>query len=220
MDAPSGRIRSWTVARGSPVLWFVVRDTDLVRWCLDHGADVDPPDDTPSGAKKHRKPILEVVAAQGNIEAFELLRVRGAPLDLHHGVLPSAVMSASYYVSQTDQGPDTHFSRMLNMVRHLLDIGCDANSISYGTHYGSGSLCSTPLCWLACRTNNNGVREMVRLFLDRGGDPDLAGPRSDYQGVIIPSARESAQKRPNQPFLDAVAEWEAEHRSGVVEEAG
>jgi hypothetical protein len=29
--------------------------------------------------------------------------------------------------------------------------------------------------------------------------------------VVIPSARESAQRGPNQPFLDAVAEWEAEH---------
>lgn len=141
--------------------------------------DVNPADDTSQGAKKRRKPILEVAAAEGDIEAFELLRARGAPLDLHHGVLPSAVMSASYCVSQAGKGPDTEFSRMLGMIRHLLDIGCGANSISYGTHYGSGSVCSTPLCWLACHTNDNGVRDLVRLLLDRGGDLDLAGPRPD-----------------------------------------
>jgi hypothetical protein len=66
-------INSRGLARGMPELWFVVRDVDLVRWCLDHGADVDPVDDTLSGAKKHRKPILEVTAAEGNIEVFELL---------------------------------------------------------------------------------------------------------------------------------------------------
>ena len=95
---------------------------------------LDPTDDTPPGAKSHRKPIFEVAAAEGNIEAFELWRARGAHLDLHHGVLPSAVMSASYSVSQAGKGPDTYFSRMLGMIRHLLDVGCDANSISYGTH--------------------------------------------------------------------------------------
>jgi hypothetical protein len=143
-------INSRGLARGMPVLWFVVRDVDLVRWCLDHGADVDPLDDTPSGAKKHRKPILEVTAAEGNMKAFELLRAKGAPLDLHHGVLPSAVMSASYDAFQADKGPGTHFSRMLSMIRHLVGVvGCDVNSISYGSYHGSGSTCSTPLCWLA-----------------------------------------------------------------------
>lgn len=126
-------------------------------------------------------------------------------------------MSASYYVSQAGQGPDSYFSRMLSMIRHLLDIGCDANSISYGTHYGSGSICSTPLCWLACHTNDNGVRDLVRLLLDRGGDLDLTGPRPDYQGVVIPSAREIVQRRPNQLFLDAVAEWESENQKSTVE---
>lgn len=200
---------------GTPILWYTVEDSDLVKFCLDNGAEVDPEDDTPEGSKKERKPILEVAASGGNIESFELLRAKGAPVSYNFGILPTAVMSAGYSLNQAGQGSDTHYARMLNMIRHLLDVvGCDVNSISYGMHYGSGSFCSTPLCWLACRTNDDGVRELVRLLLDRGGDVDLSGPTID--NVRVQSAREGAQQRPNRPFLDAVAEWEAEHRDRLL----
>jgi hypothetical protein len=201
---------------GTPVLWYVVGDTDLVKWCLDHGADVDPADDTSEGAKKHRKPILEVAAAEGNIEVFELLRARGAPLDLQHGVLPSAVMKASFNVPAAGESPSASFVRMLDMIRHLIDvIGCDVNSVSYGTYCGSGSHCSTPLCWVACHTNSDGVRDLARLLLDRGGDLDLAGPL--LWGSEVPSAREAAQQRANSPFLKVIAEWEAEKQKSTVD---
>lgn len=204
------------VLSGTPILWYVISDTDLVRWYLDHGADVDPADDTPEGAKKQRKPILEVAAAEGNIEAFELLRASGAPLDFHHGVLPSAVMTACYDIPEANGAPSTSFSRVLEMIRHLIDlIGCDVNSVSYGTYYGSGSHCITPLCWAACHTRSDGVRDLVRILLDRGGDLDLAGPV--LWGSQVPSAREGAQKRQNIHFLEAVAEWEAEKQKSIVE---
>ena len=200
---------------GTPILWYVVGDTDLVKWCLDHGADVDPADDTPEGAKKHRKPILEVAAAEGNIDTFELLRASGAPLDLRHGVLPSTVMAASYDIPAAGSSPSASFSRMLEMIRHLIDVvGCDVNSVSYGTYYGSGSHCSTPLCWVACHTESDGVKDLVRLLLDRGGDLDLAGPL--LYGSQVPSARQGAQQRPNLPFLKVVAEWEAEKGQTAV----
>lgn len=86
-------------------------------------------------------------------------------------------MAANDYVPEADESPIASFSRMLDMIRHQIDVvGCDVNSSSYGTYYGSGSRCSTPLCWVACHTNTDGVRDLVRLLLDRGGDLDLAGP--------------------------------------------
>lgn len=76
-----------------PVLWYVgVADHELVEWCLDHGADLNLPDPTPKNTVSERKPILESAAAVGNIATFELLRGRGAPLDLNFGVFPVAVM--------------------------------------------------------------------------------------------------------------------------------
>jgi hypothetical protein len=72
---------------GTSLLWNVVRDRELVQWCLDHGADVKPPDHTPRGQTNQRIPLLERAACVGDIEMFELLRamkcayaLRGVPI--------------------------------------------------------------------------------------------------------------------------------------------
>jgi hypothetical protein len=203
--------------RHTPLLWYVARDTDLVKWFLDHGAEVDPADDTPPDAKKQRKSILECAALEGNIEAFEILRFYGAPVSYNHGLLPSTVMLASSHASRSDGDLDTHFRRSMAMVRQLVDVvGCNVDSISYGVHYGSGSNCSTPLCWIACHTRE-GTKELIEFLLDRGGDLDLASPTFD--DVAVPSARTAAKERPNTYFMAVVTEWEARQQGGVREEA-
>lgn len=95
---------------GIPLLWSIARDHGLVRWCLDHGADVNPPDDTPPNQAKMRKPILESAAANGNIPTFELLRNRGAPLKYDYGVLPVAVMSANGLAPRNGDEPSIQCS--------------------------------------------------------------------------------------------------------------
>jgi len=35
------------IRKDAPVLWDLLEDIHLVQWCLDHGASVDPPDNTP-----------------------------------------------------------------------------------------------------------------------------------------------------------------------------
>jgi hypothetical protein len=104
--------------RDDTLLWYVVRDTELVKWCLDHGADLDPGDDTPPGMRRRCEPILECAAVSSSIEAFELLRASGAPVSYSHGILPSAVMAICLHVPLTDerlgfaalQAPDGHDS--------------------------------------------------------------------------------------------------------------
>jgi hypothetical protein len=202
--------------RDDPLLWYVVRDTELVKWCLDHGAVVDVEDDTPPGVRQRRKPILECAAVSSSIEAFEVLRASGAPVSYSHGILPSAVMAISLHLPLTDEDSGSEcYKRLMTMIRHLVDVvGCDVNSASYGSYYGSGSTCSTPLCWIACH-KHRGARELVRFLLDRGGDVDLAGPRED--GLEIPSARMAAMRGHNSYFLDLVAEWKAEQKSCASE---
>jgi len=201
-----------------PLLWYLVEDTDLVKWCLAQGAEVDPEDDTPSGARRNRKPILECAAMASSVEVFELLRASGAPVSYGHGILPSAVMSISLHLPLTDGDAESpQYTRLMAMIRHLVDtVGCDVNSISYGSYYGSGSVCNTPLCWIACH-NKRGAQDLIRFLLDRGGDLDLAGPADD--GYAIPSAREAAMQHSNTYFLDVVTEWEAEQQSRTLEHA-
>jgi hypothetical protein len=202
--------------RDDPLLWYVVRDTELVKWCLDHGAVVDLEDGAPPGVRRRRKPILECAAVSSSIEAFELLRASGAPVSYSHGILPSAVMAICLYLPSSDEDSGSEcYKRLMTMIRHLVDVvGCDVNSASYGSYYGSGSTCSTPLCWIACH-KHRGARELVRFLLDRGGDVDLAGPRED--GLEIPSARMAAMRGHNSYFLDLVAGWKAEQKSCASE---
>lgn len=203
--------------RGEPVLWSVVKDTSLVECCLDHGASVDPPDDTPPGKVKQRKPILERAAIHGNIAAFELLRARGAPMFHNFGVLPVAVMMVNDYAPDVGQQPDAHYRLLMDMVRHLIDVvKCDVNAVSYGAHYRSGSTCSTPLCWIACHMRGD-ARELIWCLLERGGDPnlDLSIDNSSGGTWSAPSALDAATRNNSQRFLQIVEEWQALHPGGA-----
>lgn len=166
---------------------------------------VYPPDDTPPGFVG-RMPILDRAAALADIATFELIRAKGAPVCYDYGVLPRAVMAATDCVPRFGESPSANFLSRVDMVRHLLDkVGCDVNSRSNGP-YGSGSVCSTPLCWIACHTVRD-ARKLIWLLLDRGGDLDLARP--DEGNWSAPSAREAALRHPNTGFLKAVEEWQA-----------
>jgi hypothetical protein len=175
-----------------------------------------PPDDTPLEFIGRRL-ILERAATRADIATFELLRAKGAPPRYDCGVLPLAVMAANDHAPKTGDSPSTKFQQRMDMVRHLLDVvGCDVNSKSNGLYrYGDflGSRCSTPLCWIACRSVGD-AKDLIWLLLDRGGDLDLARPNEGNWSA--PSAREAASRRPNTRFLKAVEEWQAK-REGHTE---
>jgi hypothetical protein len=82
----------------------------------------------------------------------------------------------------------------IRMLKHLLEVvGCDVNSRSYGPYYGSGSMCSIPLCWIACRPKGANVKELIWFLLDHGVDLDLAfewaNPDNDVVVVQVPVKR-------------------------------
>jgi hypothetical protein len=199
---------------GIPLLWSVVGDRELVQWCLDHGADVNPPDHTPPNAMSLRKPLLEDAAWSGNMETFELLRARGAPM--HYGVFPNAVMAANLKAVNNRAA----FPQQMDMLRHLLGVvKCDVNEMTYGAHYESGSVCVNPLCWIACHPRPNDttaeMEELICFLLDNGGDPDLTMEHRGFSrddDVTIRSASESARQGHSHFFLKIVEEWEANHR--------
>jgi len=115
-----------------PLLWKVLSHPELVKSCLYHGARVDL-DDPENGGPR---PILERAAVHGNVETFELLRSRGAPLSPR--VLPMVVRAADDYVAMDSDSPSlaserrARYEMSLNMVRHLIDVvGLDVNVLSY-----------------------------------------------------------------------------------------
>jgi hypothetical protein len=80
-------------------MWFMVSNTDMVAWCLEHGASVHPNNQEWDRygvmmTARHCKSILESVGGWGNVATYELLRSKGAPLGqctLHHAVEMAAV---------------------------------------------------------------------------------------------------------------------------------
>lgn len=212
-----------------PVLWYIIglHDSELVEWCLDHGAEMNPPDSTPENSRSPRKPILEKAAMVGDIATFELLRSRGAPLDRNFGVFPSAVMVANDLTHDTFEY-SACFEKCMNMLKHLLEVAeCNANALSYGAHYRSGSDCTTPLCWIACHPRGKGTkaRRLIWFLLDHGGDVNF-NPLSTYPKdpkMPMQSACESAtehpvSRQPNQFFLDTVRDWETQHQTDTLKE--
>lgn len=196
---------------GLPVLWHVgVGDYSFLKWCLDQAANVNPPDHHPPGYRSPWELILEIAAIAGNIDSFELLRSTGASLGRGVGVFPRAVMAAN-------ECPSPQKIRMLN---HLLEVvGCDVDSRSYGPYYGSGSMCSTPLCWIACRPKGANVKELICFLLDHGADLGLSFGWTDSHNdvVVVQSARQTAQRSSstrefNPLFWEAVEEWEGRRR--------
>lgn len=202
---------------GGTVLEYIgFDDHELVKWCIDKGANANPSNHTPPGQRSQRKPVLERAAITGNIDTFELLRSKGAPLDRGFGAFPEAVMMANDLSSDT-AGLSPRFKQQMDMITHLLDVvKCDVNSKFYGPYYASGSLCSTPLCWIACHPRGSNVKELIWLLLGHGGDLDLSFECTDSHNkvTLFQSAHQSAKEIPrtkqsNQMFLKAVREWEA-----------
>lgn len=186
----------------NPLLWAALRNSELVEWCLSHGASVDLPTLQSQGLR----PILERAAAIGNITIFEELRKRGAPLSPR--VLPTAVRSANDHVPKPGESSSAAYEAHLNMVRHLIDdIGIDVNVESYW----AGSTCSTPLCCIACYPKGDATL-LIELLLEKGGDPHLAGPSAD--DFSIPSALEAATARQYGSFVSAVEAWQLRRAAG------
>lgn len=136
---------------------------------------------------------------------------------MHYGVYPNAVMAVSHSAVRDKAA----FPQQMAMLRHLLDaVDCDANDITYGAHFVSGSICVNPLCWIACHLRPNDttaeMKELICFLLDKGGDPDMTMEHKGFSkddDVIIQSARESAKKSHSHFFLKVVEEWEAKNRS-------
>jgi hypothetical protein len=177
-----------------PLLWWVLEDEDLVKYCLEHGATVHPK------GKGQCSPILERAAAEATVATFDLLRAHGAPLGwrpLHHAVhkatwpwlsgRPDALTSGTSLASEAEgkRYPKTQtYAERMAMVYHLVeDLGLDVNGPDgppdqKPRHGPRGP----PLCYVAdseaifYRDGSEGkeildTRELTWYLLDHGADP-------------------------------------------------
>ena len=192
-----------------PLLWHVVEYPDLVRWCLDHGARVDIPDNPPrvNGNVESRSGVRRPTilgAASGSVETFELLRAKGAPLDPR--TLHCAVEQATVLAPEEGEEPSPFYTQRMGMVRHLVDVvKLDVNAKKRQL----GSSCSTPLFIVAGRHTDQRYRELINFLLDCGADPNL-NCRTQEDIYCQSSAIACAETCRNIHFLQAVKDWQAE----------
>lgn len=159
-----------------PLLWRVTGYHDLVEWCLDHGASVYIPCDTPPTdahgvSRVPHRPLLEVAAAAGTVATFELLRDKGAPLTRR--TLHEAVKYATICAPSHQSVHDTLFERRMDMVRHIVDVlGIDVNA----EEWWPGEVGGTPMCFVAnFKASSKDTRKLIWFLLDHGADLNRAG---------------------------------------------
>lgn len=165
-----------------PFMWNVVKDYDLVKWCLEHGASVHPRGQEPfrdgittTKSRGECQQILEKVARCGSIATFELLRSNGAPLGWRS--LHFAVETATYGRPGKEGDYSIHHDERMAMVRHLLDVvklNVNAPDQPVGTRV-MPTHSGTPICYIPdSKSLERDTRELTWLLLDRGADPTRA----------------------------------------------
>lgn len=91
----------------APLLWKVMEDHELVKWCLDHGASVHLPHSDSEDDRAMRRPILLIATRYGNLSTFEVLRSRSVPLCPE--ILPEAVTMGVHAAPDVGETPDECF---------------------------------------------------------------------------------------------------------------
>jgi hypothetical protein len=186
-----------------PFMWLMVRNIDMVQWCLEHGASVYPRDMEPlqdnviTLSQRCCDQILEVVAKRGDVATFELLRSKGAPLGwrcLHY-----AVEHATYGdPAREDPASAAAHQERMAMVLYLIDVAkLDVNAPDQPAGPQLPTRIGTPICYIpGSAMLMRDTRELTWRLLDRGADPTpaLKIAQVDYPQFIEDVEAWKAQK--------------------------
>ncbi|KAK7425144.1 hypothetical protein QQX98_000058 [Neonectria punicea] len=173
-------------------------DEDLVRWLVDHGAQVDGGEDEyelyPEPA-----PLLETCAVRGSVSTFRFLQARGAKLSqrtLHRAAEDAAA-------ARVDPGADDGAARQrerAEMLRFLVDeLKLDVNAMDSDVprHFHWG----TPLCYAATKPNSEAL---VKWLLAKGADPSI----KNTEGI---DAERVAKERDCDKIVALLQDWKSKH---------
>jgi hypothetical protein len=208
-------------AGDQPFLWEVVGDSDLVAWCLKHGATTIPKDLQLASDDERRQdqfscpPILESAASQSTVATFELLRSHGAPYGprMLHFAAKAAIKSGPEGGEERpesgllDKYPATLHAERMAMVIHIVDtLGVDPNALDQPAGWSLGNHWGTPLCYVARSNPHWDCTEVVRFLLQRGADPELVMGPAGWNAI------ELAKRSKNQRFFGSCRELEGSAR--------
>lgn len=142
--------------KGPRLLDLVAGDEGLVRWCLEHGAQISDGADEEDALRK--PPLTESVAALGTVSSFKLLRANNARVGqrtLHRAAGSAATCDA------TDKPERMTMLRFL-VEEERLDVNQMDTDGQLPNHWG------TPIAYAAKGT---GGEDVATWLLERGADP-------------------------------------------------
>lgn len=142
--------------KGQRLLDLVASDEVLVRWCLEHGAQVS--DGVEDENALSNPPLTESVAALGTVSSFKLLRANNArigPRTLHRAAASAATCDVA------DKPERMAILRFL-VEEERLDVNKIDTDGQLPNHWG------TPIAYAA---KGKGGEDVVRYLLAKGADP-------------------------------------------------
>lgn len=95
-----------------PYMWHMSEREEMMNWCLDHGASMIP---HKSSVASPSPPILECVAAHGDILTYNLLHAKGAPSG--RSLQFAVAATARQHYDRHPQEDTTKYKQQMDMVR-------------------------------------------------------------------------------------------------------
>lgn len=144
--------------KGQRLLDLVAWDEDLVRWCLEHGAQVS--DGAEDENSLTNPPLTESVAALGTVSSFKLLRASNAHIGrrtLHRAAASAATCDAA-------DKPERMAILRFQVEEERLDVNRIDTDGQLPNHWG------TPIAYAA---KGKGGEDVVRYLLAKGADPKV-----------------------------------------------
>ncbi|MCJ1465298.1 hypothetical protein MMC07_003915 [Pseudocyphellaria aurata] len=143
---------------------------DLVKWCLEHGAQISDGIENENPFKCW--PLTESVAGVGTVSCFKLIRAKGARIGrktLHVAVERAAMCHVSSKPTR------------MAMVRFLveeerLDVNQMDTDKQLENHWG------TPIAYAA---KESGGEDVVRYLLKKGADPTIKDCMGDHNALSL-----------------------------------
>jgi len=194
--------------KGGRVIHWVLKNEEMVRWLLDHGARVDFEAEVDLELLiDWPVPILEDCAGIGSFSTFKLLMERGAKVTrrtLHRAVEEAASVGADPEQGGMERERVDEYTRQREMiVRYLVDeLKLDVNQLDTDVNRGWLHF-GTPINYAARR--ENGAR-VVEWLLEKGADPRIKC--LEEPGI---DAERYARMCGSEEVVELILRWKREH---------
>ncbi|MCJ1260738.1 hypothetical protein MMC22_000600 [Lobaria immixta] len=156
--------------KGQRLIDLVAGNEDLVKWCLEHGAQVS--DEAEEENALRCPPLTESVAASGTVSSFKLLRANHALIGrrtLHRAAESAATCDAA------DKPKRMAILRFL-VEEERLDVNRMDTDGQLPNHWG------TPVAYAA---KGKGGEDVVRYLLAKGAEPRVKDCWGDHDALSL-----------------------------------